>query len=98
MKKHNKIEHWFKCKQCPKTFKEKITLNMHKNTSHQEKNVETRKSLTPTSGALSLDTAPPASQGTAKLVYSIFCYVNYIIRRQLVGFTQLLDVVASSTC
>ena len=37
MKKHNKIEHKFKCKQCPKTFKEKLTLNIHKITSHQEK-------------------------------------------------------------
>ena len=64
MKKHNKREHRFPCKQCPKTFKEKLTLNMHKNTYHLEKNVDTRNSLTPTSGALSLDTAPPASKGS----------------------------------
>ena len=66
MKKHNKIEHKFKCKRCPKRFKEKLALNMHRNTSHQEKNVETRKSLTPTSGALSLDTASPASRGSGE--------------------------------
>ena len=65
MKKHNKREHRFPCKQCPKTFKEKLTLNMHKNAYHiEKKNVYIRNSLTPASGALSLDTAPPASQGS----------------------------------
>ena len=66
MKKHSKMEHKFKCKQCPNTFKEKLTLNMHKNTLHREKNVETRNSLTPTSGTLSLGTTPPASQGSGE--------------------------------
>ena len=64
MKKHNKKEHRFPCKQCPKTFKEKLTLIMHKNEYHLEKIVESRNSLTPASGALSLDTAPQASQGS----------------------------------
>ena len=80
MNKHNKREHRFPCKQCPKTFKEKLTLNMHKNTYHLEKIVESRNSLTPASGALSLDTAPRGQPGERrKLVHSIFRYVNYII-------------------
>ena len=64
MKKHNKREIRFPSKRCPKTFKEKLSLNMHPNIYHLEKNEDTRNSLTPASGALSLDTAPPASQGS----------------------------------
>ena len=64
MKKHNKKEHRFPCKQCPKTFKEKLSLNMHKNTYNLVRIVESRNSVTPASGALSLDTVPQASQGS----------------------------------
>ena len=66
LKKHNRSKHKLVCKQCPKTFNKKLALNIHRNTYHQEKNVDTRKSLTPTSGALSLDTAPPASQRSGR--------------------------------
>ena len=66
MKKHMKKEHKFKCKKCPKAFKEKLAFNMHKNTSHRQKNVETSNCITPTSGAISLDTAPRVSQGSSE--------------------------------
>ena len=64
MKKRKKKR--FKCKQFPKIFKDKLTLNMHKKTLHQENYVETRNSLTPTSGTFSLDTPPAESQGIRK--------------------------------
>jgi hypothetical protein len=41
LEKHVKREHRFKCKSCPQTFKEKLALNMHFNSSHKE--VGTRK-------------------------------------------------------
>ena len=41
LEKHVKREHRFKCKSCPKTFKEKLAFNMHFNSSHKE--VGTRK-------------------------------------------------------
>ena len=66
MKKHMKKEHKFKCKKCPKAFKEKLAFNMHKNTSRRQKNVETSNCITPTSGAISLDTAPRVSQGSSE--------------------------------
>ena len=36
LEKHVKREHMFKCRDCPKTFKEKLALNMHFNSSHKE--------------------------------------------------------------
>ena len=35
LKKHDRSKYEVTCKQCPKTLKEKLALNMHKNTYQQ---------------------------------------------------------------